>query len=238
MLRSIKELRGYTIRATDGDVGKVRTFYFDDRFWTVRYLVADTGNWLVDRLVLLSPLALGEPDWDGKVFPVTLTTEQVENSPHISMDEPVSRQMEEELHNYYGWAPYWNPAAYASAPPMREEERRKGDPHLRSTREITGYHIQATDGQIGHVEDFVVEDGVWIIRYIVADTKNWLPGRKALVSPLWTREIDWAGRQVHVDLTQEEIRQSPEFDPSTPVNREYEVRLYDYYGRPRYWSRL
>lgn len=238
MLRSIKSLRGYTLRATDDDVGKTREFYFDDRSWTVRYLVADTGNWLVDRLVLLSPASLGNPDWERKVFPVKLTVEQVEKSPRINADEPVSRQMEIDLHGYYSWAPYWHGAAYLAAAQVSAQKERKGDPHLRSTREVIGYHIQATDGEIGHVDDFVVDDESWAIRYMVVDTRNWLPGKKVLVAPQWTADMDWAGRRVSVDLGKKVIENGPEFDPSLPVNREYEVRLYDYYGRPHYWTRV
>lgn len=238
MLRSIKSLRGYILRATDGDVGKVREFYFDDRFWTVRYLVADTGRWLVDRLVLLSPASLGDPDWERNLFPVNLTKDQVEKSPLISADEPVSRQMEVDLHGYYGWPPYWHAAPYIAAAQASAQRREKGDPHLRSTREVIGYHIRATDGEIGHVDDFVVDDKAWAIRYMVVDTRNWLPGKKVLVAPQWTMDVDWAGRRVNVDLTKDTIENGPEFDPSQPVNREYEVRLYDYYGRPHYWTRV
>jgi hypothetical protein len=238
MLRSIKDLRGYTIRATDGDVGKVREFYFDDQLWTVRYLVADTGNWLVDRLVLLSPVSLGNPDWEEKVFPVSLMREQVEGSPRIHTDKPVSRQMEVETHYYYGWPPYWHAAPYITAAQTSDVEKRRGDPHLRSTREVIGYHIQAPDGEIGHVDDFIVEDDLWIIHYLVVDTGNWLPGKRVLVSPQWITEVNWAGRWVSVYLSKDVIQHSPEFDPSVPVNREYEVRLYDYYGRPHYWVRL
>jgi hypothetical protein len=238
MLRTIKDLRGYTIRATDGDVGKVREFYFDDRFWTIRYLVADTGNWLVDRLVLLSPVSLGDPDWEERVFPVSLTREQVEGSPRISTDRPVSRQMEIDLHGYYGWPPYWHAPAYIAAAQTIASEERTGDPHLRSTREVIGYRIQATDGEMGHVDDFIVEDDIWILRYLVVGTGNWLPGKRVLVSPGWSKEVTWAGRRVSLDLSKDAVQDSPEFDPSVPVNREYEVRLYDYYGRPHYWSRL
>jgi hypothetical protein len=238
MLRSIKGLRGYTLSATDGDVGKVREFYFDDRSWTIRYLVADTGNWLTDRLVLLSTTSLGNPDWEAKVFPVGLARKQVEESPPISADEPVSRQMEMDLHGYYGWPPYWHGAAYMALAQLQAKRKQRGDPHLRSTREVIGYHIQATDGEIGHVDDLIVDDEAWSIRYMIVDTRNWLPGKKVLVAPQWTADIDWAGRRVSVDLSQDAIENGPEFDPSMPVNREYEVRLYDYYGRPHYWTRV
>ena len=116
MLRSVQSLYGYTIRAKDGDVGKVHEFYFDDQAWVIRYLVADTGNWLVGRRVLISPVALGQPDWAAHTLPVELTKKQVEGSPHISMDQPVSRQMEEELYTYCGWAPYWRGAIPLGGP--------------------------------------------------------------------------------------------------------------------------
>jgi hypothetical protein len=250
MLRSTKELRGYTICATNGDIGKVHEFYFDDLIWIVRYLVVDTGNWLPGRKVLLWPGVLGQPDWEAHALPVGLTKERVESSPPISADEPVSRQMETDLYTYYGWPPYWRgglsplgvgaaAAAETLARAVAEKERtedQESDPHLRSTREVIGYHIQARDGEIGHVEDLIVEDANWFIRYLVIDTRNWLPGRKVLVSPAWAEEVNWAERKVHVGLGREAIENSPEFDPSLPVNREYEVRLYDYYGRPKYWG--
>jgi uncharacterized protein YrrD len=249
VLRSLKSVTGYTLRATDGDIGKVSDFFFEDLSWIVRYLVVDTGDWLEERLVLISPATAGEPDWDTRTVPVALSRAQVENSPPISVDEPVSRQMEAEIHNYYNWVPYWRaavpiPASGAvAASAARAEEAREaasseeaaGDPHLRSADEVTGYHIHATDGEIGHVEDLIVDDEAWTIRYVVVDTRNWLPGRKVLVSPAWVEQVDWVQRMVYVNLQRETIKDSPEYDPSAPVNRDYETRLYDYYGRPKYW---
>jgi hypothetical protein len=240
MLRSIESLVGYTLRARDGEIGQVHDFYFDDQTWIVRYLVADTGNWLVGRRVLISPFALRQPDWAGQAFPVNLTKEQVKASPPIDTDKPVSRQMEEELHLHYGWPPYWGAAeglvaAQMMAQATEQAAGREGDPHLRSVREVSGYRIQARDGEIGHVEDFIAKDETWTIRYMVVDTRNWLPGKKVLVAPTWIDEVDWARESVHVGLLRETIQNSPEYDPSLPVNREYEVRLYDYYGRPKYW---
>jgi hypothetical protein len=171
------------------------------------------------------------------VFPVKLTKEQVEKSPHIHADQPVSRQMEGDLYGYYGWLPYWHAGAYAAAVAASASSEQDGDPHLRSTKQVIGYHIQATDGEIGHVEDFVFDDETWTIRYLVVNTQNWLPGKSVLVSPQWVKEVSWAERKVHLDLKRGVIEESPEFDPSVPVNREYEVRLYDYYGRPHYWTR-
>lgn len=200
MLRSSKDLRGYTLHATDGDIGTVADFYFDDARWTVRYLVADTGGWLSGRQVLISPLALGAADWQERRLHTTLTREQVEHSPGSDTDQPVSRQHESELARYYRWPYYWGAAeawggytypyelmaATAAAEADRQEppaEEEHGDPHLQSVREVTGYRIGARDGAIGHVEDFIVDDQSWAIRYLVVDTRDWLPGKRVLIAP-------------------------------------------------------
>lgn len=244
MLRSLKTMFGYELQASDGQMGKVADFYFDELNWFVRYLVADTGTWLSERLVLLSPTALGFADPEKKTLGVALTREQIESSPPIERDMPVSRQMEAELHRHYDWVPYWQApfpfvgtsAAVAVQDSSDEEYEVEGDPHLHSVREVTGYHINATDGDIGHVDDLVVEDESWVIRYLVIDTRNWLPGKKVLLVPSWVQQVEWLERMVYVDLKRETIANSPEFDASAPVNRDYEERLYDYYGRRKYWE--
>jgi sporulation protein YlmC with PRC-barrel domain len=267
MLRSLNEIRGYSVLDLDGEVvGQTHDFYFDDVSWVVRYLVVDTGVWLPGRKVLVSSVAISRPDWGGGVsLPVQLTREQVKNSPDIDTDKPISRQQETELHEFYDWPPYWSDvtpfdaraagmpadtymetmraAGKEKPPPAPDDVMEKvstaeqtGDPHLRSVAEVLDYDIQTTDGEIGHVEDFVVDSELWIIRYMVIDTRDWLPGRKVLVAPQWVRDISWPESQVEVDLTRAEIKDSPEYDPSIPVNRGYEERLYDYYGRPKYWG--
>jgi sporulation protein YlmC with PRC-barrel domain len=250
MLRSIADLNGYTIRTTDDEIGHVSDIYFDDEAWTVRYLVVDIGNWLLGRKVLISRLALGQPDWETQQFPVGLSRQQVEDSPEIDLARPVSRQHELELHEYYRWPLYWSVPGgvyYVGAAPSADDEPeaaddesaangQQDDAHLRSAQEVSGYYIQALDGEIGHVEDFIVDDDVWVIRYLVIDTQNWWPGKKVLISPLWIDRVDWARAQVQVTLSREGIRNAPEYDPSLPVNRAYEAKLYDYYGRPRYWD--
>lgn len=266
MLRSLKDINKYTVTAQDGEaVGKVHDFYFNDVMWVIRYLVVDLGVWLPGRKVLISPVALGQPDWGGGVtFPVQLEREKIEDSPDFDLSKPISRQQEAELHEFYEWPPYWGdvsavdsrgagmmPNAYLKSQKVAEKgvtERRvvseqeatveapdTEDPHLRSINEITGYGIQAKDGEIGHVEDFIVEDDTWIIRYMVVDTRNWLPGKKVLVAPQWIEKISWPDSMVRVDLSRETIKNGPEYDPAEPVNRGYEDRLYDYYGRPKYW---
>jgi hypothetical protein len=242
MLRSLKTLQGYNIQAVDGEIGKVNGFFFDESTWTVRYLVADTGGWLFDRLALLSTARLGSPQWEDRVFAVRLTKEQVENSPPILADRPVSRQMEEKLSEFYGWPTYWTGATAAVVSKAVAKMEKKGlvrsDPHLRSTREVIGYDIHAVDGVIGHVEDFIVEDDTWAIRYMVVCTRDLQPGKSVLIAPAWVDKVGWLEQAVHVDLAQEAVRNSPEFDPSAPVNRACELRLYDYYGRPKYWTEV
>lgn len=250
-LRRIEDLYGYDILARDGEVGRVHDFYFDNLTWAVRYLVVETGPWLVGRRVLVSPLALERPCGTEEELPVRLTKEQIENSPDVNLAQPVSRQQLRDLHTYYAWPWYGSPmtqsgAAYTPAivPPAfveedlraREEEQKEDDPYLRSSREVTGYHIQARDGEIGHVDDFLVDPVDWFIRYLIVDTRNWLPGRQVLVSPTWVEEVRWLEQKVHVDLKRETIRKSPEYEPGRPVEREYEEALHRHYGRRGYWN--
>jgi hypothetical protein len=228
----------------------VKDLYFDDHAWTVRYLVVDTGTWLPKRKVLISPESAGEPDWSAACIPLELTTKQVEGSPSVQSDKPVSRQHEQALSSYYDWSAYWIPGAVpamgtmmpAGGPMVSAEGKAKprsepqGDPCLRSVKEVIGYHIHASDGEIGHVEDVIAETDDWIVRYLVIDTRNWLPGKKVLISPAWVDRFSWSEGEVHVLHSRQAIKDAPEFDPKAPINREYEVRLYDYYGAPKYWA--
>ena len=185
MLRSINEQLGYDVLALDGEMGKVSDFLFDDATWDIRYMVVESGPWLSKRRVLITPYSLGQPDWDTRSFPVNLTREQVRKSPDIDLDKPVSLQHQVKLHEYYSWPAYWipEPQHMPAAPPrvpVAESEPEEGDSHLRSCHEVMGYGIHALDNGIGHVEDFVLDDEAWVMRYIVVDTRNWLPGRNRL----------------------------------------------------------
>ncbi len=245
MLRNINSLIGHKIHAKDGELGKVDEFYFGDKLWNIRYMVVETGNWLLGRKVLISPAALRAPDWKSKTFPVALTLQQVRTSPDIDTKKTVSRQHEIELEEHYAWGGtayaggmsggFMFPTAPIEAiPPATPAPARPvDDTHLRSTRSVTGYRIHASDGTLGHVEDYIVDDGKWLIRYLVADLSLWLPGRKVLISPHWIKRMDWETSEVLVDLSQAAVRNSPEFDPAQPVSGNYESVLYDHYGRPR-----
>ena len=249
----IQDIHGYSVQATDGEVGKVETLYFDEETWAVRYLVVNVGNWLLPDQILLSPVAVTDVDREEETISVALTKEQVKNSPHMDTKRPVSRQYEITLHDYYNWSPYWVHAPTYSdgltAPRTAALERRpkptqtedfthveESDPHLRSSDEVEGYHINAVDGDIGHIEKFLVDTQFWFIRYFVIDTRNWLPGKEVIVSPNWIENINWVDREVSVEMTQEMIKSSPEYEGEEMVNREYERRLYDHYQAVVYWK--
>jgi uncharacterized protein YrrD len=245
MLNKAKTLKGYKLNSRDGDIGKVKEFYFDDRHWTVRYLVADTGNWLTGRQVLISPYALGAVNREEKEIVVDLTKKQIEGSPSLDSDKPVSRQFEDSYYGYYGMPMYWGgPYSWGPYPyPMRDRANWGGftrgekawDPALRSTHDVSGHHIQAADGEIGHVEDFVIDAETWAIRYLIVGTRNWWPGKKVLISPQWIDRVSWSEAKVFVSLSRETIKHSPEYTEESLLNRDYETGLYRHYNRPGYW---
>ena len=252
MLRSLKTLEQYTVSGTDGDVGSVVNFLLDDERWTIRYLVVQTGGSLLlgGRRVLISPISFRKADWATRRFHVALTLDKVKKSPDLDVDKPVSRQHERDYSGYYGYPYYWGytglwgmggyPGMLAAGPwketPADHSEKASGDVHLRSAKEVLEYHIQGTDGAIGHVEDFIVNDESWDIRYLVVDTSNWWFGKKVLVAPHWAGNVSWDERKVHLNMSRQAIKSSPEWTPTEAINREYETRLYNYYGQPMYWS--
>jgi hypothetical protein len=246
-----KHVKDFSIHAVDGKLGSVVDIYFDDETWAIRYLVVDTGGWLSGRQVLISPISVVQTDWEAKQLNVSLTKRQVENSPNLDTHQPVSRQHEAAFLGYYGYPYYWGgpylwgPAFYPAglASPINASagaianrvQRESQDSHLRSTEAVTGYDIEATDGEIGHVDGFVVDDEDWAIRYMEVATRNWWPGKKVLVSPAWIERVSWGESKVYVGLSREAIKDGPEYIESRPVTREYENRLYFHYGRPPYW---
>lgn len=257
MLRSINELKGYEIIAKDGEIGNVEEFYFDDERWALRYVVVNTGGWLSGRQVLISPFSVKEISRDDRKLYVTMTKNQVEQSPEIDLHKPVSRQMEARYSDYYGYPYYWGSTGLwgAGELPIHSMERTatamsasvestkvtsghriSTDLHLRSTAEVSTYNISAPDGDIGHVEDFIVEDDNWKIRYLAIDTSNWWVGKKVIISPQWISSIDWASNKVNVMLTRDGIKQSPEYDISKVLSRDYERELHRHYGQPAYWT--
>ncbi len=252
MLYRMEKLIGMSIGASDGDVGKIKDIYFDDHHWAARYLVVDAGGWLENRQVLISPFSVKHIDWDLRVVHVNLTRERVKGSPSIDSDKPVSRQHEIEFLGYYGYPGYWGgsllwgampypvlPEAL-TALPVNQAEPGHGpapiDSHLRSAAEVTGYHLQATDLPIGHVQDFMIDSENWAIRYMVVDTRNWWPGKHVVIPPQWIKRLDWEQMRVHVDVTRNTVQHAPEYDPSLEFSRAGETSLYRHYARPSYWQ--
>lgn len=264
MLRSMKDLQDYAINATDGSVGNVKDFLFDDLLWVIRYFVVETGTWLSSRKVLISPIAIQEPNWAEKTLPVLITKEQVRNSPDIDTDKPVSRQHEAEYLGYYGYPYYWggaglwgggmysytlfpgytgdpngnegSPSANRAYERAERERHQNDDPNLRSFKAVIGYHIHAKDGEIGHVSGLLVEESTWAIRYLVVDTSNWWAGHKVLISPEWIDEVRWIDNSVSVDLSQQTMREAPVYESTEQLNRQYETDIYKHYGRTGYWA--
>ena len=245
-----KAVFGSKVHGTDGVVGSIHDVYFNGALWNVRYMVVDTGRWLSGTKVLLSPSVVQQCDWQASTVNVNLTTDQVQKSPGVGADAPVSRQLEEQLATHYDWPVYWGmgisgapmpePAVAAGAIAVAAEEELIGEewPVLRSALEVKGYRVEGTDGEIGSVEDFIMEQEKqqWILRYMVANTGSWWPGKSVLVAPQWVERIRWSERKVHVGLQQESVKGAPAFDSSAPVNRQYEEHLYDFHGRERYWE--
>ena len=232
-MQSMKDLLGFKIHAADDLFGKVKDVYFDDHSWRVRYFVVDTGTWLSERKVLLSPASAGVPDWREKSIPVVLNRVQVENAPPISSDMPISRRYEEELSEYYTWPRYWaatglpsfdiaavpqNPVALppdvTTEPEGFAEGRKlhgKGDPNLRSLKEALGYRIKAVDDEIGYLKDLLGDAKHWQIQSMLVDTGNWLPGQKVLISCAAVLSVTWESGQIGVSMTKSEIENSPAY---------------------------
>jgi hypothetical protein len=225
MLQRITQLYDDTIGALDGDVGHVEDMYFDDRSWAVRYLVTDTGSWLAGRKVLISPHAFRGLDHHGKRMVVQLTRKQIEECPPVEDHKPVSRQYEERYHLHYGFPFYWEgdglwgmsgyPVSSLPAQDLAEripaaspDLTAADDPHLRSTQAVNGYQIMASDGTIGHVCDFIMDDQAWAIRQLVVKIGGWLSGTKVVIDTAIVESISYTQSLIHARATREDIRRA------------------------------
>jgi uncharacterized protein YrrD len=254
MLHRLKKLHGMTLAATDGEIGKVKDVYFDDVSWGIRYLIVDTGGWLAGRKVLISPRSVRSVDWNDEKIHVVLTQQQVKDSPDIDTDQPVSRQEETEFYAYYGYPVYWGggylwgpyPILYgeqagasiaAAELAMRDKHKiETADHHLRSAKEVTGYHVHAKEDPIGHVEEFLVDDEAWALRYMVVNTAKWWAGRHVIVRPQWVTNVEWSDSVVTLGIDRASVEASPEYDPAITLLRDYEARLHEHYQRAIYWE--
>lgn len=252
MLRSFKDILGSVLHAENGRIGHTDDLLFDDEKWVVRYVVVRTGGLLHRKRVLISPLGVAKAEWEKHAIHLHLTREQIEASPDVDTDKPVFRQMEARYFDYYGWPYYWteigiwgidprSPMIIPDQPAFQEalaekDKSSSGNPHLRSCREVSGYAVDAEDSRFGHVDDFLFEEGTWVIRYLLVEAKGFFPSAPLLVAPKWVRRIDWISRSVQVDLSIKAIRESPKLKPNVPIARSYEAELHEHYDRPKYWE--
>jgi len=253
MLLALSDLNGYRMEAAATTIGVIADCLFDDRTWKVRWLVVDAGSWLTGRRLLVHPSAVMQTDHERCVVAVDLTIAQLANGPSVRMGSPICRDVEERFFDYYGWDPYWGDSAFganALAAPLGVasvlEERQPGsphgaanrqpdgDPHLRSIAGVTGFHVAAIDGGIGHVDAFLVREPEWVIRYLVADTRNWWPGRHVLLSPFAVASIRWADREVELDVMRASVTAAPQWDHDGPMADGYERLLHGHYNWPGY----
>jgi uncharacterized protein YrrD len=254
MLRRVKHLIGFTVRGVDQEMGRVKDLYFCDTGWALQHLVVHTGLPLFGQDILVAPAALGTPVWEEKVLPVKLSKEQVTHSPRVDLEEPISTRALGDLYRHYGWPAPWTEdellgtTYIGTRPEIVPGGESKGmhtipgnaprgpvDRHLYSAQDILGYDVLATDGRIGHVEDLFVDESGWIIRYVLVDAREWLPGRRVLVSTDWVARVGWTDNHIQVDLTRDQVENSPEYDLESPLDRDHEIELYGYYGLPGYW---
>jgi hypothetical protein len=234
MSSTARQLCGFAVRARDGGGGRVHDLYFDDQDWSVRFVVVGVGRWPFDRRVLISPPELREPDEGEEVLPVALSRAQLGECPEAHVQRTVSAMRRKERSAHREGLPVWlwrPPFGACPVPPFAllpmDDEGGEGDwggtrlrvdgderdVHLRSVSEVIGYHIQAKDGEIGHVEDFVLCDEDWLIKYLLVDTRNWWGGRKVVVEPQWVEEFKCGESKVYLKLARGGVEGIPEYDP-------------------------
>ncbi|MFA9555726.1 PRC-barrel domain-containing protein [Evansella sp. AB-rgal1] len=255
MLTFASRILEYNVQATDGELGKVKDIYFDEDNWVIRYLVIDTRKWLPGRKVLVSPISFDSVDFENGMVNILETKESIKDSPSLEEHEPISRKHEILLHAHFGWPHYWSyfdnnrlwgdfntphelgnttETEVDKLTPEQEDERK-----LRSVNDIkgdfTGYTIQATDGEIGHVSDFMISDDSWKVRYFVVETKNLLAGKFVVLSVDWINSISWTDKRLVVDLPKDAIKNGPFFELDAPLTREEEMELYESFQRTPYF---
>ncbi len=209
MLHSLNALLGASVIATDGRMGKVESFLFDDQSWTIRYLVVDVGSWLERRYVLLSTAALERLDWDNKTFHVRVTKDEIRHGPDVDAHKPVTRQQEIAMHQHFGWLEYWADWYFPFSSIRTQRKYRvsgkEDDPHLRSALDVTGYDVWATDGKMGWLKDFIIEKATWHLSYIIVAAGDWLCEYPLVVSTRWVKSVLWDTHSIYLDHAREEM---------------------------------
>ena len=225
MKRSLKSLTSLSLAGIDGRIGKVKDLYIDDQSWIIRYWIVDTGDWFPGKKVLISVQSLTIQDWQNDVLEVGLTLDQIKNSPDIDTEQPVSRQQEMKLYEHFPWRIYWGPGmgSKGQLAPMTESVKAAlakdadyhnnyDNPHLRSMDKLIGYDIQATDGHCGKLVDMIVDTENWEIISLVIEMGSWLSSDKVLLPASAVTEINWAGSDIALSLSQQQIKESSPYE--------------------------
>lgn len=243
MKEGLSNLIGYSIETRDGLKGTVKDFLFDEEKWVVRYLVADLGIVFSGKKVVIPRAFLQQPDWTNEHFPIDLSKSDLEKCPPLESEPTISREYEETLNRHYEIENYW---AFPYIPPLSERaiiypprplkvptkvfDEKNAKHKVRSFEEVKGYHIEATDGKIGHIDDLIVDEMDWQIVYALVDTKNWVPwSKRVLVGTHWMEEVSYVNEEIKINLDKETIKSAPEFDYSEPITDKYEKQLFKYY---------
>lgn len=257
MLLRASRLEQSRLRATDGRIGKIKTFLFDEEQWVLRYIVAKYGFALFGKRVLISPMSVTGAPRDGEAIAVGLTRKQVKSAPTADLAQPVSRKKEAQFLRYYRVPVYWGGAglwggaltpleagSLSSAPAVDEEFAPDTDlesddeSHLRSTREVAGYRVCAPEDEVGVITDFVIEDTTWAIRYLRIETAEDIGGGTLFISPYWVREISWIERKVSIDTPLAQLKAVPKAGTGGggQPTRDEEEHLHEFFGKVRYWK--
>lgn len=236
MLQSTAHLIGFSLSATDGEIGKVKDFYFDDNTWKIRYLVVETGNWLFGRKVLIAPHAILHSLEESRTIAVSMTKEQVKNSPDIDTDKPVSKQSEADLYQHYAW-PYGSAGmGYPSAAMITgaaelsnemDNVEHHYDKHLRSYKHITDYKVYNEDGPVGDTEDFLLNTEDWTLPYLIVHTPVSSSNEKTVIPTRKIRSIDLNTYMVLIDLSTASLASSLKIAPGGFLSEEQQQRLFN-----------
>lgn len=219
-----KTLLGNGLVAVDGDIGRCKDLLLDERSWALRYLVVDTHKWLpFGRKLVISPVSVDTSKSTADTIAVKLTREQIKHSPPLADHEPVSREYEKNLYQYYGYGGYWtgpdlwgaypHPAALATPEAKLPLDNVEGENHLRSVHELEHYRIKCGEQIVGHVTDFLMDGTCWRVDAFVVDTENWPGGDGKRLLPVRNIEgVDWSSRAINTRLTSEQVKllQRPE----------------------------
>ena len=259
MLFAVSGLIGCSVEASDGEVGAVKDFLFDDQTWKIRWMTVEAGDWLPGRRrVFIHPSAIAPLHISPKPtlpmmsssaplqLTVNLARAQIEAGPHAHEDDPVTTDMEALLYDYYAWDPFWGASHFGGAALPNAESRivgdaarreadaeippLDGDDHLHSVAEFKDYYVHAVDGDIGHVENLLADDANWEVRYLVIATRNWWPGKVVQLSPYAVKDIDWFGEHINMNVTRDQVRSAPAWDPLAMADEISEDDLHRHFG--------